>query len=90
MKVTICEEKEEAMPVINLVKTGTNIENYMEVLGYSVADIQKLLGLAGPQAIYHWLNGMCLPRLDNLVILASIFGVKVDDLIVVEKAGDWR
>lgn len=23
--------KEEAIPVINLVKTGTNIENYMEV-----------------------------------------------------------
>lgn len=76
------------MPVVNLVKTGTNIKNYMEVLGYSVTDIQKLLGLAGRQAICHWLNGMCLPRVDNLVILASIFGVKVDDLIVVEKVGD--
>lgn len=72
------------MPVVNLVKTGLRIENYMEVLGYSVSDIQKMLGLAGPQAVYHWLNGMCLPKLDNLVILASIFGVKVDDLIVID------
>ena len=72
------------MPVVNLVKTGLRIENYMEVLGYSVSDIQKMLGLARPQAIYHWLNGMCLPKLDNLVILASIFGVKVDDLIVID------
>ena len=63
------------MPVVNLVKTGLRIENYMDVLGYSVSDIQKILGLAGPQAVYHWLNGMCLP---------SVFGVKVDDLIVVD------
>lgn len=72
------------MPVINMVKTGTNIKKYMKALGYSVSDIQKILGLAGTQAIYHWLNGMCVPKLDNLVILANIFGVKVDDLIIVD------
>lgn len=72
------------MPVVNMNKTGAKIKAYMEEFGYSVMDLQKILGLAGTQAIYHWFYGMCVPKLDNLVILANIFGVKVDDIIVVD------
>ena len=72
------------MPVINMDKTGAKIKAYMEEFGYSVADLQKILGLARPQAIYHWFSGMCIPKLDNLVVLATLFGVRVDDIIVVD------
>lgn len=72
------------MPVVNMDKTGAKIKAYMKEFGYSVADLQKILGLAGPQAIYHWLSGMCIPKLDNLVVLAALFGVTVDDIVVVD------
>ena len=37
------------------------------------------------QAIYRWQRGDALPSIDNLVILADLFGVQIDDIIVTVK-----
>ncbi len=73
------------MLVINLEMTGLTIRKRMVEAGLSVRDIQGVLGFGTPQAIYKWLHGKNLPTLDNFVILADLFGVSVDELIVTER-----
>ena len=74
------------IPTINMVKTGQNILHLREQAGLSVKELQEIFGFATPQAIYKWQQGTALPSLDNLVILAMIFQVHVDDILVVNIA----
>ena len=70
------------IPVIDMVETGRNIVNLREKTGYSVRELQSMFGFTTPQAIYKWQNGTSLPTIDNLLILSSLFGVTVEDIIV--------
>ena len=70
------------IPVIDLSATGQNIARLRIEAGLSVKDLQDILGFANPQAIYKWQNGTCLPTIDNLVILAAVLGVSLDEIIV--------
>ncbi len=72
------------VPVIDLIATGQNIKNLRVAAGISVRDLQNILGFTNPQAIYKWQNGDSLPSIDNLVILAAVLGVTVDEILVVE------
>ena len=72
------------IPVIDLIKTGKNIKRIREASGISVRDIQNILGFTNPQAVYKWQNGECLPSIDNLVILAAVLGVTVDEILVTD------
>lgn len=69
-------------PSIDLVKTGNNITKLMKEKNIKVSDLQEAFGFEYPQAIYKWKRGECLPTLDNLIILSSIFGVPIDKIIV--------
>lgn len=40
--------------------------------GYSVRDIQEMMGFESPRAVYKWLAGDSLPTVDNLLILSRI------------------
>lgn len=72
------------MPVVNAIATGRNIVALRDRNNISVRDIQEVFGFATPQAIYKWQNGTALPTIDNLVILAMIFEVTIDDIIVTD------
>ena len=72
------------IPVIDLIETGKNIKRIREASGISVRDIQKILGFTNPQAIYKWQKGECLPSIDNLVILAAVLEVSIDEIIVAD------
>lgn len=71
-------------PTINLVATGQNIVRLRKAAGLSVRDLQDIFGFATPQAIYKWQRGTAMPTIDNLVVLAVIFQVKMVDIIVVD------
>jgi transcriptional regulator with XRE-family HTH domain len=71
-------------PYINTVATGENINRMRIEAGFSVRDIQEVFGFATPQAVYKWIHGTALPTIDNLVILASVLGVTMDEIIVVD------
>lgn len=71
-------------PTIDMVKTGQNIARLRQQKGFSVKDLQDMFGFATPQAIYKWQHGTAMPTLDNLVVLAMIFQVSMDDILVVE------
>ncbi len=69
-------------PSINMVKTGQNITRMRISAGLSVKDIQQIFGFSTPNAIYKWQKGQAMPTLDNIVVLAVLFGVHIDDLLV--------
>ena len=71
------------IPTIDMVKTGQNINRLRKSAGVSVKDLQDTFGFATPQAIYKWQHGTALPTIDNLVVLATVLGVKIDDILVV-------
>ena len=75
-------------PCINMIATGQNIIRLREQAGLSVKQIQDEFGFATPQAIYKWQHGTALPSVDNLVVLAALLGVTVDELLVVENLGE--
>lgn len=70
------------LPVIDLIATGQNIAKKRKHAGYSVRQMQKILGFSTPQAIYKWQRGESLPSIDNLAVLAAVLNVKMDDIIV--------
>ena len=74
------------MPFINTAATGRNIDRLRAEAGLSVRDIQMVFGFATPQAIYKWIHGTSMPTIDNLVILAAMLGVTLDEIVVVETA----
>ena len=75
------------LPVIDMVKTGQNIGRLRKQAGLSVRDLQDIFGFATPQAIYKWQQGAALPTLDNLVVLAAVLQVRLDDILVITDPG---
>ena len=72
------------MPTIDLVATGNNITKLRVAAGLTVRDLQDIFGFATPQAIYKWQHGTAMPTIDNLVVLAAVFEVPVDEIIVID------
>ena len=75
------------IPVIDMTATGLNITRLRVNAGITVRDLQDIFGFNTPQAIYKWQRGTALPTVDNLVVLAAVFGVRMDDIIVFQASG---
>ena len=69
---------------IDTDKTGQNIDRLRIAAGMSVRDVQMIFGFTTPQAIYKWIHGTSLPTIDNLVVLAEMLGVTMDEIVVVK------
>ena len=72
------------IPAIDMAQTGRNIVKFRKAAGLSVKNLQDIFGFKTPQAIYKWQQGIALPTIDNLVVLASVLGVKIDDILAVD------
>ena len=70
------------LPSIDLIATGIRITQLRRQSGLTVRDLQDIFGFNTPQAIYRWQRGVTLPTLDNLVVLAAVFGTSLDTIIV--------
>ena len=78
------------LPVIDMAATGANIARLRRQAGLSVQALQAIFGFSTPQAIYKWQRGVSLPTLDNLVVLAAVFGTTLDAIIVRDSAPQVR
>lgn len=72
------------IPCINTAATGQNINRLRIAAGLTVRDIQAVFGFETPQAIYKWIHGTNMPTIDNLIILAALLNVTMDDIIVTD------
>ena len=77
-------------PVIDMTATGQNIARLRKRAGLTVKDLQDFFGFATPQAIYKWQRGTAMPTLDNIAVLAAVFGVMIDDILVFENCVQQR
>ena len=68
-------------PTIDKKETGIRLKKLMEQRGITAKDIRQYLHLGSVQSVYHWLNGISLPTIDNLYALSYLFQVPVDDMI---------
>ena len=78
------------IPVIDLTATGINITRLRISAGLTVRDLQDVFGFSTPQAIYKWQRGTALPTVDNLVVLAALFGVTIDEILIFQESGQIR
>ena len=65
-------------------ETGDHIKKLLKDSGYTVKDIQGVMGFENPQAIYKWMAGKSLPSLDNLIILSRILHMSMEEILVVD------
>lgn len=73
-------------PTIDLMRTGANIVRLRKAAGLTVHDLQMVFGFNSPQAIYKWQNGAALPTVDNLIVLAALLHVRIDDILITDDA----
>lgn len=74
-----------AVPIINIIETGKNIDRLRKENNLSIKELSQILGFTTPQAVYKWVHGKNLPTLDNMVVLAYIFHVTINEIIVTEE-----
>ena len=72
-----------SLPVIDVPATGMNIARLRMAAGLTVRELQAVFGFSTPQAIYKWQRGDALPTLDNMVVLAAVLGVTVEEILVI-------
>ena len=71
------------LPTIDMNATWKNILRLRINAGLTVKQLVDIFGVITPQAVYKWQNGEALPTLDNLVVLSKVFGVPMDEIVVV-------
>lgn len=69
------------MITINMKSTGKNIKALRKQKGITVAELQNAFGFNNPTSIYKWERGENLPSIDNLVILAYVLQVSMEDIL---------
>ena len=69
------------LPTIDMIRTGESINRLRKQAGLSVKELQNIFGFSTPQAIYKWQQGAALPSIDNLVVLAAVLRVRMDDIL---------
>lgn len=76
-----------SIPTIDVPATSQNLKKLREKNKVTVAQIQKLLGMENPQSIYIWENPekKYLPRIDNLITLAKLYKVTLDEIIILKE-----
>ena len=73
---------------LDAILSGQKIHGRILQSGYSIKEIQNMLGLECPQSVYRWLKGRSMPSIDNLYMLSQILDVHMQDLLVSMDAAD--
>ena len=68
--------------MLDLDATGAKIKTLMKQRGITPRQMQLILNFPYVQTIYNWFAGKNMPTIDNLVVLAQVLGVAMDDIIV--------
>lgn len=68
-------------PLIDKRETGINLRRIMDKRGITVKEVQEYLGLGSVQSVYHWLNGISMPTVDNLYALSGLFQVPIAAIV---------
>lgn len=65
--------------------TGKRIKYLLMQKGYTVRQVQEVMGFENPQAVYKWLSGRSLPSIDNLLVLSRLLQTSIEDILVTDE-----
>ena len=68
----------------NKRKQGSILRELLSENGFTVREVQRVMGFENPQAIYKWISGKTLPSIDNLVILSRLLHTSIEDILVID------
>ncbi len=68
------------IPVINMAATGTRITELRKKRNITVREIEDTLGVT-KNAVCKWQRGETLPSIDNLVGLAAMLDVTLNEIV---------
>ncbi len=69
-------------PVIDVTKTGANIQRLRQRKGYPVREVASFMGFENPAAVYKWERGIALPTVDHLYALSKLLGVPMEEILI--------
>jgi len=69
------------IPIVDRKATGVRLREIMDERGLGARDVQEYLGLGSVQSVYHWLNGISMPSVDNLYALRELFDMPMDEMV---------
>lgn len=64
--------------------TGLKIYRLLEKAELSREEIAEFLELNSTRVIYDWANGSKLPSTENLLNLAKLFNVQIEDILAIQ------
>lgn len=68
-------------PILNTTATGARIRELRRKNNLTVEQVRDYLGLESTQSIYKWQRGECMPTIDNLYALSTLFETSVDGIL---------
>lgn len=74
------------LPTVDRKATGVNILRLLYERGMTRIDLTRSLGISNTAQVSKYINGKFSPSLDNLVKIAYLLDVTLDDLVVIKKA----
>lgn len=71
---------------INKDETAKRLKQLREENNYSIRDIQNYMNLQSSQSVYNWekADSKSLPKIEHAILLADLYHVHIDELIVFE------
>ena len=73
------------MKTVNVAETGKKLKRMRKASGIKLKDLIKEIGIASFMPIYKWENGKCLPKVDTLLNLAAVYGVSMEEMLVINE-----
>ena len=74
-------------PVIDIKRTGENIKRIRSDRNLTLEDVREFLGELTVHRVQLWEKGVLLPGVEHLCALSKLFGVLMDDIIILR---DYR
>lgn len=71
----------KSFPCIDMEATGKQIRALRRAKGLRVEDVSNYMGFTGPQAVYKWQRGDCLPEVENLLALSRLFEIPIENIL---------
>ena len=62
-------------------KVGLNLYRLIDESNYTYEYVAEFLMLSSPRVIYEWTKGTKMPTLENLMNLANLFEVRIEDIL---------
>lgn len=70
-------------PTIDVKATGARIKKLRIERGITIREVSEYMGFTTDQAVCKWQRGDCLPTVDNLYALSRLYGITIEDILVV-------